>query len=238
MPSAAVKRILSKDMKAIQRNELNKNGIYIEFNEDDITEAYAMIIGPEGSCYEDGFLYFKINFPSNYPYSPPIVLYLSRGSIRIHPNLYTGRAQENFLGKVCLSLLGTWSGPQWTTIMDITSILLSIQSLLTDDPIKQEPGYGNSSGSLNIRYNACINYETLRTLILKNSFDPPTKYECFQETIKNHLDTNKERIVKKYSKLSKNKICQNAINISVYHISLKMNYEELLAKFKERVDLE
>lgn len=233
MPSAAIKRILSKDMKAIKRNELNKNGIYIEFNEKDITEAYALIIGPEGSCYEDGFLYFKINFPNNYPFSPPKVLYLSRGSIRIHPNLYTGRAQEDFLGKVCLSLLGTWSGPQWTTIMDITSILLSIQSILTDDPIKQEPGYGNSNGTLNVKYNTCVKYETLRTLIIRNTKDPPTKYECFQEVIQNHLKENKERIMDKYTKLAKDKMNNHTITVSVYHISINIKYDELLKTLEE-----
>ena len=233
MPSAAVKRILSKDMKAIQTNELNKNGIYIEFNEKDITEAYALIIGPKDTCYEDGFLYFKINFPVNYPFSPPKVMYLSRGSIRIHPNLYTGRSNDDYLGKVCLSLLGTWSGPQWTSIMDITSILLSIQSLLTDDPIKQEPGYGNSTGTLNVKYNACVNYETLRTLILRNTKDPPTSYECFQEVIKNHLEENKERILEKYTKLSKDKMNNHTITVSVYHIAINIKYDELLKVFKE-----
>ena len=233
MPSAAVKRILSKDMKAIQRNELDKNGIYIEFNEKDIMEAYALIIGPKDTCYADGFLYFKINFPTNYPFSPPKVLYLSRGSIRIHPNLYTGRSNEDYLGKVCLSLLGTWSGPQWTSIMDITSILLSIQSLLTDDPIKQEPGYGNSNGTLNVKYNVCVNYETLRTLILRNAKDPPTGYECFQEVIQNHLKENKERILEKYTKLSKDKMNNNTITVSVYHISINIKYDELLKVLEE-----
>ena len=33
-------------------------------------------------------------------------------------------------GKVCLSILGTWSGPSWTHTMDITIVLLTIQSLL------------------------------------------------------------------------------------------------------------
>ena len=86
MPPASIKRIISRDMKSIKESKLSESGIFIEFNELDITEAYAMIIGPKDTCYENGLLYFKINFPSNYPYSPPKVLYLSRGSIRIHPN--------------------------------------------------------------------------------------------------------------------------------------------------------
>ena len=34
-------------------------------------EAYAMIIGPKGTLYEGGYLFFNIDFPKNYPYSPP-----------------------------------------------------------------------------------------------------------------------------------------------------------------------
>jgi|TARA_B110000967_G_C18844173_1_gene541043 ubiquitin-protein ligase len=233
MPPASIKRILSKDIKAVQRNELNKNGIYVEFNENDITEAYALIIGPKDTCYEGGLLYFKINFPTNYPFAPPKVLYLSRGSIRIHPNLYTGRPNEDYLGKVCLSLLGTWSGPQWTTVMDITSVLISIQSLLTNDPIKQEPGYGNSNGPLNVKYRSCVEYETLRTLIIRNGTDPPTGYECFQEVIKNHIQENKNRLLEKYTKLSKEKTTVENVTISVYHISLRMNYSELIKVLEE-----
>ena len=182
-----IKRIISKDMKSIKENKLAENGIHVIFNEEDITEAFAMIIGPKDSCYEDGILYFKINFPTQYPHTPPKVQYLSRGSIRIHPNLYRGRRQEDYLGKVCLSLLGTWAGPGWTSIMDITSILLTIQSLLTNDPITKEPGYTNSTGELNDRYNTCVEYETLRTLLLKNILDIPQGLEEFKPVILEHL---------------------------------------------------
>ncbi len=92
--------ILQKDMKIIQTMNLADMGIHIEFNEENIQEAVAMIIGPKDSVYKNGVLFFKIKFPNNYPYSPPQVSYISRGSLRIHPNLYTGYAKENYLGKV------------------------------------------------------------------------------------------------------------------------------------------
>ena len=49
-----IKRIISKDMKSIKENKLAENGIHVIFNEEDITEAFAMIIGPKDSSYEDG----------------------------------------------------------------------------------------------------------------------------------------------------------------------------------------
>ena len=77
------------------------------------------------------------------------------------------------MGKVCLSILGTWSGPQWTTIMDISSILISIQSLLDMNPLDHEPGYFGKNTPVHHNYRDCVAYETYRTLILRNIFNIP-----------------------------------------------------------------
>ena len=139
MEKNALKRILNKDIKEISKQKLNSLGIYIQFNEDNFFEAKAMIVGPKDSLYEGGFLFFNIYFPKNYPFSPPDITYVSRNNIRIHPNIYVGHGTKGF-GKVCLSILGTWSGPKWTTVMDITTVLLTIQSLLDKNPLHHEPG--------------------------------------------------------------------------------------------------
>ena len=226
-----IQRIVSKDMKSIKNHALSENGIFVLFDEEDVTEAFAMIIGPRDSCYEGGILYFKINFPCNYPHVPPKVQYISRGSIRIHPNLYRGRRQEDYLGKVCLSLLGTWSGPGWTSIMDITSILLTIQSLLTNDPLTNEPGYTKSVGELNDNYNACVEYETLRTLILKNALDIPNGLEGFRPFIVEHFNTNFEGILDRYNTIvSRNN--NKTISISVYSINIALEYDVLIERYK------
>ena len=67
-----------------------------------------MIIGPSDTPYANGCFLFDIFLPGSYPNSPPQVQFLTTGGgrVRFNPNLY-----EN--GKVCLSLLGTWSGPSW-----------------------------------------------------------------------------------------------------------------------------
>ena len=46
MASNAIKRILKKDIKSIQTQKLNDLGIYVEFNESNMLEAVAMILGP------------------------------------------------------------------------------------------------------------------------------------------------------------------------------------------------
>ncbi|GFZ05666.1 ubiquitin-conjugating enzyme 25 [Actinidia rufa] len=58
--------------------------------------------GPAGTPYHDGLFVFDVHFPPTYPDIPPMVYYYS-GGLRLNPNLYD-------CGKVCLSLLNTWSG--------------------------------------------------------------------------------------------------------------------------------
>jgi ubiquitin-protein ligase len=73
-----------------------------------------------------------------YPELPPKVSLLttSHGRVRFNPNLYAN-------GKVCLSLLGTWSGPGWDAKHStLLQVFLSIQSLiLVDEPYFNEPGF-------------------------------------------------------------------------------------------------
>lgn len=231
MSKNAIKRILSKDIKNLAKLNLDDLGIYIEFNEENILEAKAMIIGPKDSIYENGILLFDIIFPHDYPYSPPKVHYISRGSIRIHPNLYTGTANTHYLGKVCLSILGTWNGPQWTTIMDIGTVLLSIQSLLNNNPLDNEPGYSNRKTHLHDKYSKCVAYETYRTLIYKNYNDIPEKFMCFQDIITKHITTNKMNILDKLDSYINDTYYNNSIVVvPIYRIKLKLDYESIKQK--------
>jgi len=234
MSASAIKRILTKDIKSINHHQLNDMGIYIEFNEQNMLEAVAMIIGPEDSVYKDGILFFKLVFPTNYPYSPPKVSYISRGSIRIHPNLYTGGAKDNYLGKVCISILGTWSGPQWTHIMDVSSVLLSIQSLLDNNPLDNEPGFEGKNSKNHSLYRECVAYEKFRTLVIKNICDIPEEFKCFKEIILNHYTTNKGNILSEINKYiyesdSDNKL----VYIPIYRINLRLEFSKLKGKLLE-----
>lgn len=227
MAASAVKRILKKDMMSIQTQNLESMGIFIEFNEANILEAKAMIIGPEGSVYHNGVLFFDIKFPTNYPYSPPKLSYISRGSIRIHPNLYTGTSKDNYLGKVCLSILGTWSGPGWTTIMDISSVLMSIQSLLDTNPLDHEPGYSGKLSPVHKAYCQCVEYECFRTLINKNIFDTPEPFLCFKDKIVDHYKKNRETILERLKDLSIPSIQNSRAYIPIYRINVDFDFKGL-----------
>ena len=226
MTTNAIKRIITKDIKEINKNKLTEQGIFIEFNEANILEAKAMIIGPEDSVYEGGILFFKIFFPKNYPYAPPDVCYISRNRVRIHPNLYT-RHHKTGHGKVCLSILGTWSGPKWTSIMDVSTIMLTIQSLLDKNPLLHEPGVTKSI-YINI-FNKIIEHENIKTLFLMNTFSIPEGFEIIKESIEMNMNKNKDKI---FDKIQKKKDIKENIKLGVYQLDYNINYSNLTDIFK------
>ena len=84
-----------------------------------------MITGPVDTPYEHGLFVFDVHLPPDYPASPPVLFYLSQCSGRLNPNLYDD-------GKVCVSLLGTWSGrgsEVWTSKSNVLQVLVSIQGI-------------------------------------------------------------------------------------------------------------
>ena len=130
---ATLSKRVPKEIAAVQT--MRAAGIYYWSHESDMRKGKALIIGPEDTPYAFCPLLFDIVLPDDYPFSPPKVTFVtSDGVTRFHPNLYIG-------GKVCLSILGTWAGPSWASIMSLSTVLLSIQSLLDNNPITNEPGW-------------------------------------------------------------------------------------------------
>tara|TARA_B100001094_G_C18107283_1_gene759133 strand:- start:627 stop:1343 length:717 start_codon:yes stop_codon:yes gene_type:complete len=232
MSNQALKRILNKDIKSIEKNNLNDLGIYVEFNEKNLFQAYALIKGPKDSLYNCGYLFFNIEFPKNYPYAPPDVSYLSCTKTRIHPNIYVGGHKNG--GKVCLSILGTWNGPKWTTVMDISTILITIQSLLDNNPLCHEPGFSNpknrNNSKLYSNYNEIISYETINSLCMKNIKNIPGNFKCFENIIKDDFKKNFDEIIQKLeNKKLKNKF-PFKITIPYYRNNVIIDYHLLHEK--------
>lgn len=150
------KRIM-KDLENVQA--LKEHGIYVVPDDADMRHVYALILGPEDSAYEGGLFFFDIRFPEDYPFQSPRVTFMTcDGRTRFHPNLYVE-------GKVCLSILGTWSGPSWTTTMTLSTVLLSIQTLLDNDPLRHEPGWERDGAGYDEKRKAYRDWVEWRTLV-------------------------------------------------------------------------
>ena len=181
----AQKRIM-RDIKTYKQGELDKVGIYCNFDDSDIQSVKALIIGPKDTPYENGFYLFDIKFPNDYPFSPPKVKFLTyEDGVRFNPNLYTA-------GKVCLSILGTWSGPGWTTCLNLNTVLLSIQSLLNSNPLQNEPGFENEVGTKAKNYARLIEYYNVKSATIKLLEKVPYDFKCFYDIMKKHYMENRE----------------------------------------------
>ena len=135
MAAPQATRRLWKDIERAQEPLMKEQRIFYAVDGDTMTKGFALIEGPEKTPYEGCLLLFSVLFPYDYPFSPPKVLFLtSDGKTRFHPNLYVD-------GKVCLSILGTYSGPSWSGTQSLSTVLLSIQGLLDNNPLTHEPAY-------------------------------------------------------------------------------------------------
>ena len=218
-----------KDLHDLESD--NPEGIYVYINKSNFYKNYAMIVGPDNTPYFGGFFFFEINFPKNYPKSPPFVKFLTiDGKTRFNPNLY-----EN--GKVCLSILGTWSGPGWKPVMNLKSVLLSIRSLMGEYPIQNEPGFDRiePSDKISINYNHFIIYNTYKLAfisVLNSKFTNISKYfknEISLESKKNYKKMKNDLL--SYN-LSLNKIKFGKI-IYFLPTQTSLDFSKLLIDFKK-----
>ncbi|MHB1952557.1 MAG: ubiquitin-conjugating enzyme E2 [Sulfobacillus sp.] len=97
-------------------------------NPDNLFKWVATVMGPEDSPYYGGVFNLTINFPSEYPFKPPKVQFVTK---IYHPNI-------SRTGMICLDILKD----QWSPALTVSKMLLSICSLLTDpnpnDPLDPE----------------------------------------------------------------------------------------------------
>jgi len=187
-----------KDIIALKKHPLTSHGIHTINDEDTLGKVYVLMIGPEGTPYEDGFFFFQIDLPDTYPIDPPIVKYLTQGNkIRFNPNLYV-------CGKVCLSIINTWNGPGWSPCNTLSSVLISIQAMVfINNPLTNEPGFENASKSQLKNYNEIIRHESIRTGILKMMKKPPlTQFGQFKPIMKKYICENISKIKKRIDKLA------------------------------------
>ena len=223
MSNLATKRIHA-DIKLIKTGILDNENIYVDFNESDIFKARALVIGPpiKDSPYVGGFYFFDIEFPKNYPLSPPKVKFMTLyDRVRFNPNLYK-------CGKVCLSILNTWSGPGWTTAQNLYSVLISLQSLLHEFPIQNEPGWERETGKKSEDYNNVLAFFNIKVAVINMIEKTPKDFEVFKDIMIQYLVKNFNKyneFIDKYVYLDK-----QTLRSGIYDMTVDYNIKDLQEK--------
>jgi len=226
---------LLKDVKQIIKNPLTENGIFYIHDDTDMLKGYALIIGPSETPYFGGNYFFEFNYPTDYPHSPPKVKYWTNGNgIRFNPNLYTS-------GKVCISLLNTWRGDQWTSCQTISTVLLTLCTLLCENPLLNEPGVAKNNidmkGYDEIIYFANIDVAICDILEQKKS--------VFMPFFDNFFPFIKEKFLQNYEKLlifAENKNIEfngegKNVRINFYSMNILVDYNYIIKRLKETKEL-
>lgn len=182
---------IMKEISIVQKS----SELFIDVDEKDMTQFNVMFFGPPDSVYHHGIFIFKMKISPNYPFTVPSVTFLTGGLInaRIHPNLYKE-------GKVCLSILNTWGKNEWSPLLTIEKVFITIRALLDNNPIVHEPGFDKNHPSSNA-YNINATYYSLKSIIDVYGFyhnDHP-----FKNIIKTYLSENKQSIIDHIDRLLK-----------------------------------
>lgn len=109
-------------------------GIVARPVEGDMLKWTFAIAGPEGCPYEHGIFTGFLHFPSNYPLSPPKMVF---DPPITHPNVYGEGSRR---GEVCISILHAGvdafgyerTEERWSPVQSVNTILLSVLSMLSD----------------------------------------------------------------------------------------------------------
>jgi ubiquitin-protein ligase len=232
IPKETVTRLLRDIRDVMTDPTLQECGIMYQHSETDMLTGYACIVGPSDSLYFGGYYYFVFKFPTNYPHSPPIVSYLTNTSnIRFHPNFYTNK-------KVCVSIINTWRGEQWSGCQNIRSVLMTFQSLFDKEPLLHEPGIRSGHSDFH-SYHTMVEYYNYKfaCLTVLTEFTTyitvePALVDAFQEFMNRTFQTNKVKIREILTERSKKYPEKKTITIGVYGgITTAIHYSSILTQY-------
>jgi ubiquitin-conjugating enzyme E2 R len=122
-------RALTVELKHLHSEPVE--GFTVTANDENLFEWTVAIFGPPKTLYEGGYFKASLRFPTNYPYSPPAMRFLTKVW---HPNVY-----EN--GDLCISILhppvddphsGEMACERWNPTQSVRTILMSVISLLNE----------------------------------------------------------------------------------------------------------
>lgn len=128
------------------------------------------------------------------PYLPPTPCIKLAASVFVSPV----PCPHHYHYQVCLSLLGTWTGPSWEPgVSTLLQVLISLQSMVfVPDPYFNEPGYERSASTAagkqaSAEYNAQIRLGTATNALLPALERPDA---VFKEALRTHYTHQAMRV--------------------------------------------
>ena len=220
------KRLL-KDVRELIKHPLDSDGIYYKHDESNILKGYVYICGPKDSQYFGGNYFFEITFPYDYPHKPPKVEFKTNDGItRFHPNMYRS-------GKICLSILNTWKGDQWTGCQSIRTILLTIVSIMDNMPLLHEPGFTAIHPDVT-KYNKIIYFKnfdfSVNNILSKDSgWNIAPFNDIFEKEMAIQFTKNRADILTILEE--KRTLPSEVVTTGIYSLSIPINWENTYNKF-------
>ncbi|XP_078365347.1 putative ubiquitin-conjugating enzyme E2 C isoform X1 [Oculina patagonica] len=120
--------------------------------DDNMLEWIGTIRGGKGTVYDGKEYKLTLEFPSTYPQKPPVVKFKTPC---YHPNV-------DQQGNICLDILKE----SWSSLYDVRTILLSIQSLL-GEPNNESPLNADAAS----KWNKDGRFRTLDCLSFKHNYN-------------------------------------------------------------------
>ena len=224
---------LRHEIRVVKRGDIHTSGIFINVDADDEFLVRALVIGPDDTPYRHGNFFFDLKFSSTeYPFVPPVVtLRTLEQGVRFNPNLYEK-------GKVCISILNTWQGEQWTSCQSLQSVLLMLQTIMTDEPLQNEPGFTKDTVATcprHKRYYELVEFNTFRVAILKMFSEPPPGFEIFMPVVRTLFLDHFDAIMSKMKEVAeKTEHKQAEVKCLVYNTpAVLVDYETLMAQMEQ-----
>ncbi|KAH6941989.1 hypothetical protein HPB50_026991 [Hyalomma asiaticum] len=156
-------------------------GIFIAPEENDVKNINAIVMGAPGTPHEGGFFHFYVQCTQRYPLEPPNVRCTTNDSGRVQFNEHIYKS-----GSICLSTLNTF-GSSWSPAQSLSSLLVSIQSLLSEVWKFTNKDAGD-------RFESIIQHETIRVAVCD------TVEACLQENSP-FAQTLRDTVLKKFLEL-------------------------------------
>jgi len=225
--------------------------MFIRIDENNPRFLQVLLSGLDDTPYSNGLFLFDIYLCHNYPNIPPKIKHITKGSNLITANFTPGGYSPNLhssTGTVCLSLLGTWSGPGWeagkSNVYQLLSTIL-YWILGSKHPYYMEPGNGGWEGTIDmnkkehsinvINYDKKVLLHVLEYAILNTIINP---YKEFENVIKMYYKLKSKTLIEWINKCINNSI-YNDIKNKIIQLKNKIQIElNKLKNFKINNNIE